>query len=304
MFLSKRIWIEILIFILVLVCVVPTAEKTAVGSADSRFEIRASDVNDDDEFDVTVSIVNNPGFFEIKVYLYFNIYSEDIIPVFDRDDEYGEPIVDKLKVLTDRSANIDWRYVQNGGAEDCVWVTATGTLNPVYYTGNITEDGDLFSVKFKVKEGAGKSTDIILKNYRNENTKHISGGSGSDLVEIIDKDIIKKVDFVFPQKLRITEDFDDDGNGGYVGAVTVSFEKNIGEDQQGIIVIAIYDSTGKVVASEAGELKTMFTKGDNIEYFSEIRFKDPGNSCTLKAMCWTSLANMTPLVSPGIKNVW
>jgi len=250
---------------------------TVVNPNAPTFAVSASEPDEDGEFSAVVSMANNPGLATFKLRLYFD--NTKIVPVS----------IAKGAALTvgDITSNIQIEDVDVSALD---YVTAYW-----YNVTNITGNGAIFTVKFKVLPNTFGETALNLTYAVGD----VSNQIGTDIDFVTTGAVVQFGEA--PDYLVIVTGYDlvKDNNAITGGSVDYNIVNNSGDAKDVDAVIAIYADTGKMVymARKSKELSL----GSNEDSFTGINITNAASpKYTVKIFCWSNISIMEPLSDPAI----
>jgi len=264
----KRIITVLLLMILLLgVCPVYAENEPAIS-------VTMGNMDEYNMIEAVVSISNNPGIAGFTLRLHFD--NTKLLPVLITN---GEAITTE-----DISSNIQ----QGDDLSDLDFVTALWSNAT-----NITADGTLYTVKFKVKEAG--FTQLTLS--------YTPGDIANQNLQPVNVDTVNGIaDLPTPQDFVITVTNNGLINTGSVISGNLGFKitNNTESSGKADVILAIYDSEKLVFLNV--EKNFSLPKGDAPLGFTGLNVTVSGN-CEVKIMCWDSISTMRPMTLPKTFNL-
>ncbi|MDR3288648.1 MAG: hypothetical protein LBT22_04410 [Peptococcaceae bacterium] len=238
--------------------------------------VSASAPDANGEFNAVVSIANNPGIATFTVRL--NYDKSKITPVS----------------LTQGAALTVGNITSNMQIPD-VDVSRFDYVTAMWYNpSNITANGIVFTVKFKVKDGVSGETALGISYGAGD----ISDQMGVD-VDFVCQGTTAQLE-ASAYVVVISEKGLRKQDGAITGEVEFNVINNSGSTRSAAVFIAVYDAAGKMVYTKV-KADIPLARGDNAVRFTDISIANASSRLyTAKVFCWSSVNQMEPLAYPAI----
>lgn len=263
------------LLLLSLLCVMIVIPNAAIAAGNGLFTVSTVSGKAGDVVNVKVTITNNPGIATFSLKLNF-------------DNSKLEPVaLTKGAAVTSGSITSNVQAGTNLSQLSFVsafWVNAN----------NITANGELYTVQFKIKTGASGNipltltynpNDVANKDYNNVPMSVVNGAVN----------VVEQPPFVITLSSTLAKQ-----NTVITGDVSVTITNNTASSRTGLVVIAVYDSARQVLLTKMAD-NLPLTQGENAFDFNGISVLNAtANSYSVKVMCWGSTSTIEPIAMPEI----